>query len=237
MGLAQFGVSGMLRLAPVTLPREDAIALDGTVLVVVLGVSLLTGVLFGLAPIGRLLRFDVDTPIRDGRRSTVGAGGHGVQNAFVVAQLAMALMLVVGAGLLLKIFANLHSVEMGFRSSGVLSWTCRPQWPKAVCLLHESTDVWRERPGELRRRLPPRLRQLRPRAPQDTDQLGVLVLPGEVDEVHLEEHHADGVLEELDLGVSVQPDLAEKVAHACDRFVVVPDLLQDSARFSGVEPR
>lgn len=121
LALAQVGVRVLLALAPVTLPRADTISLDGTVLSVVAGISLFTGVLFGLAPIVRLLRSDVHSSIRDGTRSTAGVGRHRIQNTFVVAQFAMALMLVVGAGLLVRSFQNLRQLDPGFASSGVLT--------------------------------------------------------------------------------------------------------------------
>ena len=119
--LAQLGLRGLLGISPVTLPRPEAVALDGTVLGVVLGVRVLTGLLFGLAPIARLVRSDVHTTIRDGARSTGGRAAHRLQNGFVVAQLAMALVLVVGAGLLVRSFDNLRSVETGFSADDVLT--------------------------------------------------------------------------------------------------------------------
>jgi putative ABC transport system permease protein len=118
---AQIGVRVLLNMAPVTLPRSETIGLDGTVLAVVAGVSLLTGVLFGLAPIVRLLRSDLHTTIRDGSRSTAGVAKNRVQSAFVIVQFAMALMLVVGSGLLLRSFQNLRSVDTGFVPTGVLT--------------------------------------------------------------------------------------------------------------------
>ena len=121
LAAAQIGVQVLLSMAPVTLPRGDTIALDGTVLGVVAGVSLLTGVLFGLAPIVQLVRSDLHSTMRDGSRATAGVGKHGVQNTFVVAQFAMALMLVVGAGLLVRSFQNLRSVDAGFVPSEVLT--------------------------------------------------------------------------------------------------------------------
>ena len=122
LGLAQIGVRVLLGMAPVTLPRGDAIALDGTVLVIMCGVSLLTGILFGLAPMLRLLRSDLHNSMRDGGRSTANAHKNRIQNAFVVGQFAMALMLVVGAGLLVRSFQNLRSVDAGLVSSGVLTF-------------------------------------------------------------------------------------------------------------------
>ncbi len=121
LGLGWLGVRGLLAVAPVTLPREGAIDLDGGVLAVVLVVSVVTGVLFGLAPIARLVLADIHSAIRDGTRSTRSAGGHRMQNAFVVGQLALALMLVVGAGLLVRSFSNLREVDTGFQADGVLT--------------------------------------------------------------------------------------------------------------------
>ena len=121
LAAAQVGVRVLLNMAPVTLPRGETIGLDGTVLGVVAGVSLLTGVLFGLAPIIRLLRSDLHSTMRVGSRSTAGAGRHRVQSAFVIVQFAMALMLVIGSGLLVRSFQNLRSVDAGFVPSGVLT--------------------------------------------------------------------------------------------------------------------
>jgi len=121
IGLAWLGVRGLLAIAPVTLPRENDIGLDATVLAVVAGVSVLTGVLFGLAPIGRLVGSNLRTSITDGARTTGSASGHRVQSGFVVAQIALALMLVVSAGLLVRSFEKLRAVDTGFQAGGVLT--------------------------------------------------------------------------------------------------------------------
>jgi putative ABC transport system permease protein len=108
-------------MAPVALPRAGAVGLDGTVLLVVLGVSVATGLLFGLAPVFRLALGDVQDAIHDGARSSGSAAGRRLQGAFVVGQVALALMLVAGAGLLIRSFANLQAVDPGFHSTGVLT--------------------------------------------------------------------------------------------------------------------
>ncbi len=121
LALAQVGVRALLALAPVTLPRGEDVSLDATVLGVVAGVSIVTGLLFGLAPLARLLRSEVHESIRDGGRNTAGSSRHRVQSSFVVAQFAMALMLVVGAGLLVRSFENVRAVDPGFVAGGVLT--------------------------------------------------------------------------------------------------------------------
>jgi putative ABC transport system permease protein len=121
VALAQLGMRALLDLAPVTLPRSQAIGLDGSVLAAVAVACVLTGVLFGLAPIARLLRSEVHDAIRDGSRSTASISRQRVQSAFVVAQFTMAMMLVVGAGLLLRSFGNIRAVDVGFSPQGVLT--------------------------------------------------------------------------------------------------------------------
>ena len=141
--LARVGVRALLGMAPVTLPRADTVGLDGTVLAVVAGVSVLTGVLFGLAPVARLVGADVRSAMRDGTRSTGGSAGNRLQQGFVVAQFAMALMLVVGAGLLVQSFENLRSVDTGFVAEGVL--TAELDVPTAVAGTNqEVTDFYEE---------------------------------------------------------------------------------------------
>lgn len=121
LGLAWAGLRGLLAITPVTLPRKEDIALDGTVLLVVMAVSVLTGILFGLAPIARLVGSKLRTAITDGTRTTGPASRHRLQNTFVVAQFAMALVLVAGAGLLVRSFANIRAVDAGFQPGGILT--------------------------------------------------------------------------------------------------------------------
>jgi putative ABC transport system permease protein len=121
LGLAQVGVRVLLGMAPVTLPDSVNVGLDGTVLGVVVGVVVLTGILFGLAPMARLLSSEVHETIRHDARASTGGRSRGIQNAFVVGQFALALMLVVGAGLLVRSFQNLRSIDTGFSASGVLT--------------------------------------------------------------------------------------------------------------------
>jgi putative ABC transport system permease protein len=121
LALARFGMRALLDLAPVALPRSQAIGMDGTVLAVAAATCVLSGIVFGLAPIVRLLRSEVHDSIRDGTRSTAGLARQRVQSVLVVAQFAMAVMVVVGAGLLLRSFDNVRAVDPGFSPDGVLT--------------------------------------------------------------------------------------------------------------------
>lgn len=120
LGLAWVGIRVLGRVAPASLPRTAEVSLDGTVLTAALLATLLTGVLFGLAPIARILRDDMVGAIREGARGTRSASRVRLQSAFVVGQVALAAVLVIGAGLLIRSFASLRSVDPGFRTGGLL---------------------------------------------------------------------------------------------------------------------
>lgn len=120
--LAAVGIGALVALQPDSLPRMEEISIDGTVLLFTLGVALLTGLLFGLAPALRASRTDLQSVLRQGGRSGSGdAGGQTARRALIVAEFALALMLLVGAGLLLRSFARLTQVDPGFNPSNVLS--------------------------------------------------------------------------------------------------------------------
>ena len=119
--LAAFGVRALLRLAGDTIPRADAIALDGAVLLFALGVTLLTTLLFGLAP---ALRIREHTPAEAlGRIQRGGTGGlreTRLRGGLIIAEVALAVVVVAGAGLMIRSFEALTSEDPGFRSERVL---------------------------------------------------------------------------------------------------------------------
>jgi putative ABC transport system permease protein len=127
--LAVLGLNGMRTLLPQgMLPRADEISLDWRVLAFCLGVSLLTGVIFGLAPAWRVLRVDVNAALKEGSSNLSGSSTRArLRNALVVIEVALALALTVGAGLLLRTFANLRNVEPGFEAQNLLSFQISPQ--------------------------------------------------------------------------------------------------------------
>jgi putative ABC transport system permease protein len=111
---------------PGNIPRLDAITLDGTVLAFTFGVSLLTGLVFGLVPALRAARVDLNTSLRAGGRNTQGEGGFGssrrrLRSLLVVSEVAFSLVLLIGAGLLMRSFVRLQNVSPGFEPEGVIS--------------------------------------------------------------------------------------------------------------------
>ncbi len=113
--LAYGGVRLLVAMAPSGLPRLDEIAINGYVLLFTLGISLLAGVLFGVIP---LLRFAprrlVNALKEGGRASSDGRERHRVRNALVVAEVALAIVLLVGSGLMIRTFRAMRQVEPGF---------------------------------------------------------------------------------------------------------------------------
>ena len=100
---------------PESIPRSAEIALDPVVLGFTLVISILTGMLFGMAPLMNLRQHAVNMTLKEsGQRSTAGAGRARVRSALVAAEIALAVVLVIGAGLLLRSFWNLMSVDAGF---------------------------------------------------------------------------------------------------------------------------
>ena len=120
IALAWGGLAALLQAAPADLPRRDAIVMDWRVLLFSVGLSLLTGVLFGLAPALQLARTDPGQTMKEGARGT-SALGRSLRRGLVVVEIALAVVLLVGAGLMLRSFDRMRSVDLGFRPEHVLT--------------------------------------------------------------------------------------------------------------------
>jgi predicted permease len=119
--VAAWGTPATLALLPGSLPRASEIALDGRVLIFTLVVSLVSGLLFGLAPALKATESNLHGALRDGGRGTSGAR-HRAQDVFVVVQMAMVLVLLVGAGLLIRTLTRLWNVDPGLDPAGVTTF-------------------------------------------------------------------------------------------------------------------
>ncbi|MDQ3744760.1 MAG: ABC transporter permease [Acidobacteriota bacterium] len=121
MLLAMWGVDLLLRLNDNRLPRASEIGLDRNVLLFTLGVSVLTGIVFGLAPAFHSSRVNLNDTLKEGGRTGRAGVSRLVRNALVAVEMTFAVVLLVGAGLLIRSFARLQQVNPGFEPRGVLA--------------------------------------------------------------------------------------------------------------------
>lgn len=124
--VAQLSIYIVRAMNPGNIPRLEDIAVNGAVLMFTIGVSLATGIVFGVAPLWRALKVDVNSSLKAGGRSGQGEGGlhlrrHSLRGLLVVSELTLSLMLLIGAGLLIRSFVRLESVPPGFNTDHVLT--------------------------------------------------------------------------------------------------------------------
>ena len=120
--LAKWGIDALLALAPEEFPRIGAVALDWRVLAFAAGATVLTALLFGIAPAVSAPVADVNTTLKEGDHSTASAGHMRLRNVLAVAEIALALVVLVGAGLMARTFWNLQRVNAGFSADHVLTF-------------------------------------------------------------------------------------------------------------------
>ena len=141
--LAHWGIRVLSAFGPDNIPRLNEINIDPRVLAFTLGLSLLTGVLFGLVPALQASRPDLNDALKEGSRGSTGGRGGTLRNTFVVAEVSLALVLLVGAGLMIRSFIRLQSVETGFHPDNLL--TMRLQLPrKKYSEPHQIVDFFRQ---------------------------------------------------------------------------------------------
>ena len=124
--IANAGLYMVRTVNPGNIPRLDAITIDGAVLAFTAVVSILTGILFGMAPAWRASRVDLNASLKSGGRNTQGEAGFGssryrMRSLLVVSELAFSLVLLIGAGLLIRSFVRLQEVSPGFDPENVIS--------------------------------------------------------------------------------------------------------------------
>ena len=115
LGLAYAGLRLLVRIAPENLPRLDEISIDATVLLFALGLSLAAGLLFGLFPVFNYGRTNLVAALKEGGRSSSdGRQRYRLRNVLAVSQVALALVLLIGSGLMIRSFQALRNVKPGF---------------------------------------------------------------------------------------------------------------------------
>jgi putative ABC transport system permease protein len=149
---APWGINLLSAFVPENVPRRDETGVDLRVLGFTLCASLLTGLLFGIAPAPQSSKPDLNRTLKDGGRA--GTGGRGrthVRNALIVSEVALSLVLLVGAGLLVKSFVKLRNTDPGFDPGNTLTASL------SLAPIRYDTD---EKVTDFYRRLVERVRQL-----------------------------------------------------------------------------
>ena len=124
VGVAEWAVSAVLRLYPNNLPRALEVGIDYRVLLFTAGLAIVTGVVFGLAPALQVSKPNLTEAMRgEGRGSTSGAGHNRLRSGLVMAETALGIVLLAGAGLLIRSFNRLSHADLGFNPEHVFTAT------------------------------------------------------------------------------------------------------------------
>jgi putative ABC transport system permease protein len=158
LALGGWGIRALAAISPRDLIDLQGVGLDLPVLALTLAVSLATGIVFGLAPALEATRLNLNDALKEGGK---GAGGHGTQSrrlrsALVISEVALALVLLAGAGLLVKSFVRLQEIDAGFETENVLTMVVRlpdatgsrySEAPQIVGFFRDATERIRALPG------------------------------------------------------------------------------------------
>jgi putative ABC transport system permease protein len=131
--LAVWGVELLVKLSPGSIPSTANVKIDLTVLAFTLALSVCTGVLFGLAPALRTMKLNLNDALKEGGRSGDGSGRNRIRSVLVVIESAVAVVLLIGAGLLIRSFMRLQNTNPGFDAHNVLTMRVdlsREKYPK-----------------------------------------------------------------------------------------------------------
>jgi putative ABC transport system permease protein len=127
LGFAWLGIKALVAISPRDLVSLQTVGLNLTVLAWTLGVSLLTGIIFGMAPALHISRLNLNDSLKDGGKSesSQASGSRRLRNALVVSEIALAVVLLASAGLLIRSFLRLQQVDRGFNTENVLTMVVR----------------------------------------------------------------------------------------------------------------
>ncbi len=155
LGFAWLGIKALLAISPRDVISLQGVGLNFSVLLWTLGVSILTGIIFGLAPALHISRLNLNDSLKEGGKADSGqaAGSRRLRNVLVVSEIALAVVLLASAGLLVKSFFRLQQVDRGFNPDNVLSMVVRlpgaryPEDPQLVQFFNQSMERMRNLPG------------------------------------------------------------------------------------------
>jgi putative ABC transport system permease protein len=150
--LASWGVDLIVAISPNSIPRSREIGLDNRVLIFTIAVSALTGIIFGLVPALQASKPDLNETLKDAGRGSTGSR-HLVRSGLVVGEVALTLMLLIGAGLMIRSFVRLQQVDPGFSTERLLTFNISlpqqkyPQEAQRVSFYEQVVDKLRALPG------------------------------------------------------------------------------------------
>lgn len=119
--VALWSIELMLKFIPENIPRVRDLQMDGKVFAFTIAASLLSGIIFGLAPAIQSSRLNLNASLKEGGRSGEGAGKRRLRSALVVTEIALSVVLLIGAGLMIKSFVGLQQVNLGFNPDNVVT--------------------------------------------------------------------------------------------------------------------
>lgn len=154
LAFAWFGIKALIAISPRDLVNLQSVGLNVTVLLWTLGVSLLTGVIFGLAPALHISRLNLNDSLKEGGKSESGqaSGSRRLRSALVVSEIALAVVLLASAGLLIRSFVRLQGIDPGFNTDNVLTMVVRlpearyPEDPQLVAFFSQALEKIRHLP-------------------------------------------------------------------------------------------
>jgi putative ABC transport system permease protein len=154
LGFAWLGIKALVAISPRDLVSLQSVGLNFTVLAWTLGLSMLTGIIFGLAPALHISRLNLNDSLKDGGKSEAGqaSGSRRLRSALVVSEIALAVVLLASAGLLIRSFIRLQQVDRGFATDNILTMVIRlpearyPQDPQLVQFFSQTLERVRQLP-------------------------------------------------------------------------------------------
>jgi putative ABC transport system permease protein len=154
LGFAWLGIKALMLISPKDLVNFQSVSMNMTVLLWTLGVSILTGIIFGLAPAVHISRLNLNDSLKDGGKSESGqaSGSRRLRSALVVSEIALAVVLLASAGLLIRSFIRLQQVDRGFNTDNILTMVIRlpdakyPQDAQVVAFFNQALEKVRQLP-------------------------------------------------------------------------------------------
>ena len=155
LGFAWLGIKALMLISPKDLVSFQSVSMNMTVLLWTLGVSMLTGIIFGLAPALHISRLNLNDSLKEGGKSESGqaGGSRRLRSALVVSEIALAVVLLASAGLLIRSFIRLQQVDRGFNTDNILTMVVRlpnakyPEDPQLVAFFNQALEKIRQLPA------------------------------------------------------------------------------------------